>query len=282
MLSAKTFTTHVSKEEMEREMKQATKEEMEKLATAMKNNISKKNDFEEEFFINTEQDDNDTSNDDTSSESSVSSAVKLLSDINKIKSKEKKGRKEKKEKKKDNISLVQSVVLIEKLKGEVNKLESRIRYKDLDMSNLNLEIMKLNEVQDKYKLITDILTELQNKEIQIFDLNQSFKNVNFNQSSKLVIYQLEELIKKYEKFNTLEKTDLLKIKINSINNQIFSRLILDKENVIVTEFNKTQLSIYNKINYVNQINLVEFYCWSLVIGLIVLYGLYLLINYILI
>lgn len=281
MLSAKTFTTHVSKEEMEREMKQATKEEMEKLATAIKNNISKKNDFEEEFFINTEQDDNDTSDDDTSSESSVSSAVKLLSDINKIKSKEKKGRKEKKEKK-ENMSLVQSVVLIEKLKGEVNKLESRIRYKDLDMSNLNLEIMKLNEVQDKYKLITDILTELQNKEIQIFDLNQSFKNVNFNQSSKLVIYQLEELIKKYEKFNTLEKTDLLKIKINSINNQIFSRLILDKENVIVTEFNKTQLSIYNKINYVNQINLVEFYCWSLVIGLIVIYGLYLLINYILI
>ena len=281
MLSAKTFTTHISKEEMEREMKQTTKEEMEKLATAMKNNISKKNDFEEEFFINTEQDDNDTSDDDTSSESSVSSAVKLLSDINKIKSKEKKGRKEKKEKK-ENMSLVQSVILIEKLKGEVNKLESRIRYKDLDMSNLNLEIIKLNEVQDKYKLITDILTELQNKEIQIFDLNQAFKNINFNQSSKLVIYQLEELIKKYEKFNTLEKTDLLKNKINSINNQIFSRLILDKENVIVTEFNKTQLSIYNKINYVNHINLVEFYCWSLVIGLIVLYGLYLLINYILI
>lgn len=281
MLSAKTFTTHISKEEMEKEMKQTTKEEMEKLATAMKNNISKKNDFEEEFFINTEQDDNDTSVYDTSSESSVSSAVKLLSDINKIKSKEKKGRKEKKEKK-ENISLVQSVILIEKLKGEVNKLESRIRYKDLDMSNLNLEIIKLNEVQDKYKLITDILTELQNKEIQIFDLNQAFKNINFNQSSKLVIYQLEELIKKYEKFNTLEKTDLLKNKINSINNQIFSRLILDKENVIVTEFNKTQLSIYNKINYVNHINLVEFYCWSLVIGLIVLYGLYLLINYILI
>jgi hypothetical protein len=281
MLSAKTFTTHISKEEMEKEMKQTTKEEMEKLATAMKNNISKKNDFEEEFFINTEQDDNDTSVYDTSSESSVSSAVKLLSDINKIKSKEKKGRKEKKEKK-ENISLVQSVILIEKLKGEVNKLESRIRYKDLDMSNLNLEIIKLNEVQDKYKLITDILTELQNKEIQIFDLNQAFKNINFNQSSKLVIYQLEELIKKYEKFNTLEKADLLKNKINSINNQIFSRLILDKENVIVTEFNKTQLSIYNKINYVNHINLVEFYCWSLVIGLIVLYGLYLLINYILI
>ena len=180
------------------------------------------------------------------------------------------------------MSLVQSVVLIEKLKGEVNKLESRIRYKDLDMSNLNLEIMKLNEFQDKYKLITDILTELQNKEIQIFDLNQSFKNINFNQSSKLVIYQLEELIKKYEKFNSLEKTDLLKNKINSINNQIFSRLILDKENVIVTEFNKTQLSIYNKINYVNHINLVEFYCWTLVIGLVVLYGIYMLINYILI
>ena len=75
---------------------------------------------------------------------------------------------------------------------------------------------------------------------------------------------------------------LIKAIPTSLPTQIFSRLILDKENVIVTEFNKTQLSIYNKINYVNHINLVEFYCWSLVIGLIVLYGLYLLINYILI
>ena len=259
MLSSKTFTTHISPEEMEKEMKQATKEEMEKLATAMKNNISKKNDsIEEDFYINTEQDD---SEDDTSSESSVSSAVKLLSDINKIKSKEKKGKKDKKEKKKENLSLVQSVIMNEKLKGEINKLESRIRYKDLDMSNLNLEIIKLNEVQDKYKIIGDVLTELQNKEIQIFDLNQSFKNINLNQSSKLIIYQLEELLKKYEKFNNLEKIKLSSEKISSINNPIFSRLIFDKEHVIVNEFSKTQLSIYNQISYINHINQIKFYCF---------------------
>jgi len=275
MLSTKTFTTHVSPEEMEKEMKQATKDEMEKLATAMKNNISKKNDsIEEDFYINTEQDDSD---DDTSSESSVSSAVKLLSDINKIKSKEKKGKKDKKDKKKENLSLVQSVIWNEKLKGEINKLESRIRYKDLDMSNLNLEIIKLNEVQDKYKTIESILTNLQNKEIQIFDLNQSFKNINLNQSSKLIIYQLEELLKKYEKFNTIEKIGLVTDKINSINNSTFSRLILDREQVILNEFSKTQLSIYNQISYINHINHIKFYCYVSIGCLILFCGLWFMI-----
>ena len=272
MLSAKTYTTHISTAEMEKEMKQTTKNEMEQLATAMKNNISKNNDFiEEDFYINTEQDESD---DESLSESSCSSAVKLLNDINKIKSKEKKGKKEKKEKKKENLSLVQSVIWIEKLKGEINKLESRIRYKDLDMSNLNLEIIKLNEVQDKYKIIGDILTNLQNKEIQIFDLNQSYKNINVNQSSKLIIYQLEELLKKYEKFNNLEKIGLLNEKVSSINNPIFSRLILDKEHVIVNEFSKTQLSIYNQISYINHLNHIKLYCYSSIGCLILFCGLW--------
>jgi hypothetical protein len=269
MIQNKIFSTQKTPEEMEKEMKQATKDEMEKLTIAMKNHISKKETIieEEDFYINAEQDD---SEDDSSSEASVSSATnKLLHDITKIKSKEKKGKKEKKQK--NNISLIQNVIMVEKLKGEINKLESRIRYKDLDMSNLNLEIMKLNEVQDKYKLMNDILTELSQTEIEMYDLNQAFKNINFNQSSKIVVFQLEELLKKYEKNKNYNNIKLLNNKITSVHNQTFTRLLLDKENLIITEFNNTQLSIHNKINYINQLNEIKCYFY-VSIGCVFLLG----------
>lgn len=271
MISSKIYTTYKTPEEAEKEMKQATKEEMEKLASGLKNHIIKKNitddtesdDINENIYEDSENDsedldDEDNQNDSLSESSSFNSITnKLLSDFNKMKYKKSKKAKlvNKQKKFQKNNSLVDSVIKIEKLKNEISKLESRIRYKDLDMSNLNLEIIKLTEFQEKYKNIESILNDLSEKEIQLLDMNQSFKNLNFNQSSKLLIFQLEELFKRYQNKNNITLIE----KIKTINNPNLSRLILDKENYVIKEFNNTQLEIQNKINYINSLNELSFY-----------------------
>jgi hypothetical protein len=278
-ISKTTFATQMTPEQFAEETKKTTKEELEKLSAAMKNHLVKKEkeadekEIEEDFLVNSD-DDIEVDDDSTSTSSSTN---KLIDAINK----NKKQKKNKKSKLVEKKGLIQSVIMIEKLKGEISKLESRIRYKDLDMSNLQLEIMKLNEVQDKFKLITNILTELQNKEIQIFDCNQAYKNINMNQSHKLVIFQLEELLKKYEtmkndKNETNKEIVKLSIKdsITKLDNPIFSRLILDKQNLMLTELNNQKVTIYNQISFINQMNDIKFYSVLFVIGVAVIYNLY--------
>jgi hypothetical protein len=206
---SKTFVSPINLEQLAEETKRTTKEELEKLSVAMKDHLIKKEkeyeekEFEEDFLINSDDDINDSESD-----SSVEKN-KLIDVINKTK----KHRKDKETKSKNEKGFIQRVIKVEKLKSHIDKLESRIRYKDLDMNNLQLEIIKLNQVQDKFKLITSILSELQNKEIQIFDFGQSFKNINMNQSHKLVIFQLEELLKKY---NTI-KNDNFRTEVEKFN-----------------------------------------------------------------
>lgn len=245
------YVVQKTREEANKEMKEATKRELENLSKALKNRAEKEIPFVEEFFINPLNDIEENDDDDEisiSTESTSESTRNLLSAISGLKNnkREKKLEKKlmKKQKKQNNSNsrhdLVDNVVMVEKLKHEVEKLESRLRYKDLDMSNLNVEILSLQKVVDTYNMIEKILKNIQDKEIFLVDNHRKLNDIinSKDLSQKLVRLTDFDSSERSKSLASVDPKFNFDENIITINNKMLVSLITQKENQIKSDYNQ--------------------------------------------
>jgi hypothetical protein len=245
-MSTPSFTTQKTPEEYAEEKVETTRRELEKLHNALKDRvINSENKIWEEDFMEDSNDDEIS----VASSSTSSSTKEIISAISGIKNKSKKDKKSKKNKKQTENILVDQAVMVQKLKNEIDKLESRIRYKDLDMSNLNVEISRLHQFEEKFKLIENILNNIQQKELVLADINKNLDDIlNSKQSLEYKKIKLNEM-----KNNKKSLTEMIDFKfdvpssLKTLNQPVLTRLIMDKENRLINEFLTNENKIIAKL-----------------------------------
>lgn len=255
------YTTVKTIQQMEEDMKLATQKEMEKLSSAMRERVSapqKQFEIEESFLPDSddENDDIETSED----EKQILFSINGLNGLNSLSKKTKGDKKKQYAKPKQEHNLINNVIMVEKLKNEIDKLENRIRYKDLDISNLNVDNLKLKSYVDKQKLFNQIMKELNEKEMKINDFHKLYLNAKSNNSSKIVIFQLTELQKLFELMK--KYTDMTDIhqQLDKFGDSIFKRLITGKTDSIIHEYDITHTSInYDLENTEQWLVMVEYF-----------------------
>jgi len=242
------YTVRKTPEEAQDEMKEATKKEMEKLKDLMKarvNNIeiSKPLEYEEIFLDNSEDDDISIESEDSDDTKNMLKQI-----TNSIQKKSKINTKKQFKSIDSKYGVVDSAVKVEKLKSEISKLESRLRYKDLDMVNLMHNQNELNVIVNKYKLFEDILNHMQITEVKVNDLRNSCKIIIENDSNKIILHQLNQLDSIYEPLNKDINCETIDDKLVKINNHNFSRLIMHRKDLVLTDFQ----NLKNHISYIKK------------------------------
>jgi hypothetical protein len=244
------FRSWQSVEAANTEMLEATKKGLEELAREHISKASKKssgylrttpNDDEliEDFLIEDTSESESISVDDSSTSSSTN---KLISAISGARNKSEK--KKHKKQKKIQTGLVENAVMVQKLKNEIGKLEDRARYNILDMSNLNLKVIELQQVENKYKIFEQILKNIQTSEIQLVDKINQLNNILTESSISVRKHKLLIL------FNTpisFAENNPINIEENLIklNQPLFTILINNKRNDLTNEYTK----FTNKIKF---------------------------------
>jgi hypothetical protein len=248
------FTTRKTAADAEAEMKEETKKEMEKLMEAMKTHV-KKDESYEELFLKDSDDESETSEE---SEDAKDLLEKLSKNIKKNPKKSYSDKKKSFNSVDSKYGVVDSAVKVEKLKSEISKLESRIRYKDLDMANLMVTQNELNVTVNKFKLFEEILNDLQIKEVKVNDLRNTLKNIIGLESNKIILHQLNQLDTIYTPLQTEISTSPIDDKLSKINNHNFSRLILNKRDLILTDLiNLNGHIIYIKKDIISRQKLMD-------------------------
>jgi hypothetical protein len=244
------FRSWQSVEAANTEMLEATKKGLEELAREHISKASKKssgylrttpNDdvLIEDFLIEDTSESESISVDDSSTSSSTN---KLISAISGARNKSEK--KKHKKQKKIQTGLVENAVMVQKLKNEIGKLEDRARYNILDMSNLNLKVIELQQVENKYKIFEQILKNIQTSEIQLVDKINQLNNILTESSISVRKHKLLIL------FNTpisVSENNPINIEENLIklNQPLFTILINNKRNDLTNEYTK----FTNKIKF---------------------------------
>ena len=259
------YTTVKTIQQMEEDMKLATQKEMEKLSSTMKERLSapqKPFEIEESFLP-----DSDDENDDIETSEDEKQILFSINGLNSLSKKTKGDKKKQNAKPKQEHNLINNVIMVEKLKNEIDKLENRIRYKDLDISNLNVDNLKLKSYVDKQKLFNQIMKELNEKEMKINDFHKLYLNAKSNNSSKIVIFQLTELQKLFELMK--KYTDMTDIhqQLDKFGDPIFKRLITDKTDSIIREYDVTHTSINYDLENTEQWVVMIYYFYILLLGL---------------
>ena len=267
------YTTVKTIQQMEEEMKLATQKEMEKLSSAMKDRVSapqKPFEIEESFLPGS---DNEDDNLETSEDEK-----QILFSLNGVTKKTKGDKKKQHAKPKQEHNLINNVIMVEKLKNEIDKLENRIRYKDLDISNLNVDNLKLKTYVDKQKLFNQIMKELNEKEMKINDFHKLYLNAKNNNSSKIVIFQLTELQKLFELMQKYIDMKDIHQQLDKFADPIFKRLITDKTDSIIREYDVTHTSINYDLENTEQWIIIVNYFYILLLGLFAVGILYFAIS----
>ena len=255
------FAAKKSKEEADKEMKETTKREMEKLAQILKNrSVSLENKFFEEEFLDDslDEDSEQINTEDDLSESSTSSSTKdLITAISGIANKHKTNKINKKEQKKEKLSLVENAVKVEKLKHEIEKLENKLKFSMLDMNNLNIEISNLNKIKDKYEMIEKIMKYFESKELYLYDKHSELKTImNFKEYS----YKRVKLIELMKIHMTPESkldnymTDKIEVKdiLKTVNMPILSKLVNDKNQNLDYLYDQYNRRIYKNLQLLEE------------------------------
>jgi len=270
------FRTWQSVETANTEMLEATRKGLEELARMHLSKASSKvsskggylrttpnDELVEDFLIESTSEDESISMDDSSTSSSTN---KLISAISGARNKNEK--KKHKRQKKIKTGLVENAVMVQKLKNEIEKLEDRARYQILDISNLNLKVIDLQQIENRYKTFEKILKDIQTNELQFIDKINQFNNI-LNESSLSV---------RKHKLVTLLNTPVLPIEtvlarngtteVNTINieesliklNQpLFTILINNKRNELTNEYTKFTNKIKFNIQKTNDIEMMYTY-----------------------
>jgi hypothetical protein len=174
------FVSRISPEQYEKESQEKTKIEMEKLAEKLKEKMQNKNISVQVY---------DTSDDEQLSDSNSDNSNSDNSNSEKDNRKQNKHRKSKKRK---DTSIVHHAVMAEKLKNEINTLESRLRYKELDMANFQIDFQKEKEISNKYNLIIEICNQLQEKECYLNSKKSKLREIydEKNNNTKITLYKI--------------------------------------------------------------------------------------------
>jgi hypothetical protein len=244
-----------SKDEAEKEMKETTKKEMEKLANILKNRqVSMENKFVEEEFLDTSSEEINT--EDELSESSTSSSTKnLLTAISGIANKHKTNKSNKKHKK-EKYNLVENAVKVEKLKHEIEKLETKLKYSILDMNNLNIEISNLNKFKDKFEIVEKIMKNFESKELYLYEKDNELKTImNFKEYG----YKRGKLTELMSVHMTPESkldnymTDKIEVKdiLKTVNMPILSKLVNDKNHSLDYLYDQYNHRIYKNLQLID-------------------------------
>jgi len=167
--------------------------------------------------------------------------------------------------------------MVEKLKNEIDKLENRIRYKDLDISNLNVDNLKLKSYVDKQKLFNQIMKELNENEMKINDFHKLYLNAKTNNSSKIVIFQLSELQKLFELMKKYTDMNEINQQLDKFGDPIVKRLITGKTDSIIHEYEVTHTSINYDLENTEQWLVMVEYFYIFLLGLCVVGILYFVI-----
>jgi hypothetical protein len=243
---------------MEEDMKLATQKEMEKLSSTMRERLSapqKPFEIEESFLP-----DSDDEDDDIEISEDEKQILFSINGLNSLSKKTKGDKKKQHVKPKQEHNLINNVIMVEKLKNEIDKLENRIRYKDLDISNLNVDNLKLKSYVDKQKLFNQIMKELNEKEMKINDFHKLYLNAKSNNSSKIVIFQLSELQKLFELMKKYIDMNEINQQLDKFGDPIFKRLITGKTDSIIHEYEVTHTSInYDLENTEQWLVMVEYF-----------------------
>ena len=252
------YTTVKTIQQMEEDMKLATQKEMEKLSSTMRERLSapqKPFEIEESFLP-----DSDDEDDDIEISEDEKQILFSINGLNSLSKKTKGDKKKQHVKPKQEHNLINNVIMVEKLKNEIDKLENRIRYKDLDISNLNVDNLKLKSYVDKQKLFNQIMKELNEKEMKINDFHKLYLNAKSNNSSKIVIFQLSELQKLFELMKKYIDMNEINQQLDKFGDPIFKRLITGKTDSIIHEYEVTHTSInYDLENTEQWLVMVEYF-----------------------
>ena len=249
------FRSWQSVEAANTEMLEATKKGLEELARAHLSKASKKssgylrttpNDDEliEDFLIEEDTSENESISIDDSSTSS--STNKLISAISGARNKS--GKKKQKKQKKIQTGLVENAVMAQKLKNEIEKLEDRARYHILDMSNLNLKVIELQQIENKYKIFEQVLKNIQTHELQFVDKINQLNNILVETSLSVRKHKLVALsntpIITHPTNTTIDNINIDESLIK-LNQPLFTILVNNKRNELTNEYTK----FTNKIKF---------------------------------
>jgi len=269
------YTTVKTIQQMEEDMKLATQKEMEKLSSTMRERLSapqKPFEIEESFLP-----DSDDEDDDIEISEDEKQILFSINGLNSLSKKTKGDKKKQHAKPKQEHNLINNVIMVEKLKNEIDKLENRIRYKDLDISNLNVDNLKLKSYVDKQKLFNQIMKELNEKEMKINDFHKLYLNAKSNNSSKIVIFQLSELQKLFELMKKYTDMNEINQQLDKFGDPIFKRLITGKTDSIIHEYEVTHTSINYDLENTEQWLVMVEYFYIFLLGLCVVGILYFVI-----
>jgi hypothetical protein len=179
------FVSRISPEQYEKESQEKTKIEMEKLAEKLKEKMQNKNISVQVYDTSDDEQLSDSNSDNSNSDSDNSNSEK-------DNRKQNKHRKSRKSKKRKDTSIVHHAVMAEKLKNEINTLESRLRYKELDMANFQIDFQKEKEISNKYNLIIEICNQLQEKECYLNSRKSKLREIydEKNNNTKITLYKI--------------------------------------------------------------------------------------------
>jgi hypothetical protein len=231
-------TKKLTNEEVDKISKDKTKEELEKLNKLLQENpnILKKNNTKTEVIM-------PSSDDELSiiSDSSISSYSSDSSVDNK-KLKKKKKMKMKKKKISNNST---NKDLVTKDSVSIDKLESKLRYNKLELSNINVEN---NDLKDQLDNLNH--KELYTKNIFKFSkLASNFLDINYNEKIKEI--KIKEILKLEVKEFKFNKENIYDRKY------LFKSFIIFSKNCLNTFVNKLEYINFNSIKILNK-NLEEF------------------------
>jgi hypothetical protein len=249
------FRSWQSVETANTEMLEATKKGLEELARAHLSKASKKssgylrttpNDDEliEDFLIEDTSEDESISIDDSSTSSSTNKLISAISGA-----RNKSGKKKQKKQKKIQTGLVENAVMVQKLKNEIGKLEDRARYHILDMSNLNLKVIELQQIENRYKIFEQILKNIQTNELQLVDKINQLNNILTESSllvrkhKLLILFNTPVLVT--ESVATENNPINIEENLIKLNQPLFTILINNKRNDLANEYTK----FTNKIKF---------------------------------
>lgn len=164
-----------TKEEYEKEMKETTERELANLNKVLnerlKKEIIEKSDTDRDYSLNDDSDDMGSSD-----ESLV------------VKRKSKKSNKNQNDNK-----LIDVIIKNQKLKSHINKLETQIKFLQLDVTNLNVEKDLLVQDNKKFKNLKKIFEIFQSDENFLFSIESEYKkimNTNyFSRNPALILLQ---------------------------------------------------------------------------------------------
>ncbi len=239
-----------TKEEYEKDMKETTERELANLNKVLnerlKKEIIEKSDTDSDYSLN---DSDDMSDSDDS----------LV-----IKRKAKKSNK-----KQDDNKLIDVIIKNQKLKSHINKLETQIKFLQLDVTNLNCEKDILVQDNKKFKNLKKIFEIFQSDENFLFTIESEYKkilNINYF-SRKPALFLLQNNLKNHPFDAHMADLNFLPSNFDMTDN-IFVNTINNRKNELILKHTQIEKMINESLSNSEFFNIRILTFFAILLGLI--------------